>query len=193
MLNHFKNPIEKVAEELSKRLRIKVYYASVTGSGIDIYRLGDRKALKNLKAVVNSKNYIDWGANEKLKPILEKFILDALEEIEEMKMPKSKEKEVMKSHPKRPTEKVANTWFVLYGCGDGRSDEYGWATFDKEEKTRSGALKYGRDAAKRLGERSYNDHFCVKRTYVTDRISAFKAKCINDAGFAPNLSKYETK
>ena len=92
-----------------------------------------------------------------------------------------------------PIEEVRNVWFVLYGCGDERSDNYGWTALDKEEKTRSEALKYGWDAAKRLGERSYSDYFCIKRTYVTDRISAFKAKCINDAGFAPDLSKYETK
>lgn len=90
-------------------------------------------------------------------------------------------------------EEVRNTWFVLYGCGDERSDEYGCTTFDKEEKTRSEALKCGTAAAKRLGERCYSDHFCVKRTYITDSIGAFKAKCINDAGFEPDLSEYETK
>ena len=90
-------------------------------------------------------------------------------------------------------EEVRNVWFVLYGCGDERSDEYGWTTFDKEEKTRSEALKCGTAAAKRLGERSYNDYFCVKRTYVTDSIDAFRKKCIKDAGFEPNLDEYETK
>nr|DAP06964.1 MAG TPA: hypothetical protein [Caudoviricetes sp.] len=177
MLNSFKNPIEKVAEELSKRLRIKGYCACVTGSGIDIYRLGDRKAFKNLKAVVNSKNYIDWGGNENLKPILEKFILDTLEEIEEMEMSLSEEK----------IEEVRNTWFVLYGCGDERSDKYGWTTFSKEEKTRSEALKYGTAAAKQLGERNYNNYFCVKRTYITDSVDAFRKKCINTAGFTPKF------
>lgn len=183
MLNRFKNPIEKVAEELSKRLRIKGYCACVMGSGIDIYRLGDRKAFKNLKAVVNSKNYIDWGGNENLKPILEKFILDALEEIEEMEMSVSEEKEVAKNS----TEEVRNTWFVLYGCGDERSDKYGWTTFNKEDKTRSEALKYGAAAAKQLGERNYNNYFCVKRTYVTDSVDAFRKKCINTAGFTPKF------
>lgn len=177
MLNRFKNPIERVAEELSKRLRIKGYCACVKGSGIDIYRLGDRKVFKNLKAVVNSKNYIDWGGNENLKPILESFILDALEEIEEMEMSVSEEK----------FEEVRNTWFVLYGCGDERSDKYGWTTFDKEDKTRSEALKYGTAAAKQLGERNYNNYFCVKRTYVTDSIDAFRKKCINNAGFTPKF------
>lgn len=83
MLNSFKNPIEKVAEELSKRLRIKGYCACVKGSGIDIYRLGDRKAFKNLKVSIHSKDYIEFGPNKNLKPILEKFLVEVLDEIGE--------------------------------------------------------------------------------------------------------------
>lgn len=82
-LNRFKNPIERVAEELTKRLKVKGYYACVTGGSIEIYRLGDRKAFKNLKAAIHCKDYISWGANENLKPRLEKFILNVLEEIGE--------------------------------------------------------------------------------------------------------------
>lgn len=83
--NRFKNPIKKVAEELSKRLKIKGYYAYAyaNASGIEIYRLGDRKGLKNLKATIFSKNYISWGANENLKLRLEKFLVEVLEEIGE--------------------------------------------------------------------------------------------------------------
>ena len=82
-LNRFKNPIEKVAEELTKRLRVKGYYACVTGSSVEIYRLGDRKAFKNLKAAIHCKDYISWGSNENLKFRLEKFLVEVLEEIGE--------------------------------------------------------------------------------------------------------------
>ena len=62
--------------KLNAILDKKGYFAHATkGGSIEIYKKGDRMAMKNLKAAVYSDDYISWGSNEKtLKPTLESVI-----------------------------------------------------------------------------------------------------------------------
>ena len=48
------------------------------GGSIEIYKKGDRKSLKNLKASIIATDYINWGPNSGLKDKLESVIKDAL-------------------------------------------------------------------------------------------------------------------
>ena len=63
-------------KKLNAILNKKGYFAHATkGGSIEIYKKGDRMAMKNLKAAVYSDDYISWGPNEKtLKPTLEAVI-----------------------------------------------------------------------------------------------------------------------
>lgn len=70
---------DEYVQKLNKVLDRKGYFAHATKSGsIEIYKKGDRKALKNLKASITATDYIDWGKNSDLKDKLEPVIKDAL-------------------------------------------------------------------------------------------------------------------
>jgi hypothetical protein len=82
-------------------------------------------------------------------------------------------------------------WFILFNAGDGtkRNKEYGWTAMDKSRGTKSEAIKQGKGAATRLGERKFHE-FAIGSPYVTDSIDAFKKAC-EQVGLRPNLSEYE--
>lgn len=185
MEKNFNKSIEEVSKKLNECLNGRRYKCAVKDSSINIYFDKDRVAPKNIKAVIYAKNRIDWKENYELKERMGRFILNALKTIDKVE-------EVSENNDNKEEEQKGY-WFVLYGCGDGRFDNYGWTALDKDEFTRSAASRRGTAAAKRLGERNYNYYFCTKRTYVTDSIDAFRNKCIKDAGFTPNLSQFETK
>ena len=70
---------EEYAKRISKVLEPKGYYVrSMLSGSIEIYKKGDRAALKNLKASVQSTQRIEWGPNGHLKSTLEPIILDAM-------------------------------------------------------------------------------------------------------------------
>lgn len=70
---------DEYVQKLNKVLDRKGYFAHATKSGsIEIYKKGDRKALKNLKASIIATDYINWGPNKELKDKLEPVIKEAL-------------------------------------------------------------------------------------------------------------------
>lgn len=71
--------VDGYVQKLNKVLDRKGYFAHATRSGsIEIYKKGDRKSLKNLKASIIATDYINWGPNGGLKDKLESVIKDAL-------------------------------------------------------------------------------------------------------------------
>ena len=79
-------------------------------------------------------------------------------------------------------------WFVLFCYGDLRTTCYGWLAIDKEEQSKAQAASSGKRAAKRRGEREFNE-FCVDKSYVTDSPEAFVKKC-KSVGLNPDMSDY---
>ena len=85
-----------------------------------------------------------------------------------------------KEGSKKTTEEPksdSQVWFVVFGCGDTRSDYYGWSCYWKDEMSRKDANKAGTRSADRMGERNFNYYYCKHTTYVTDSFSAFLKKC----------------
>lgn len=73
-------PTEGQFEALQKALDRKGYYVHRTSSGsLEVYKKGDRKALKNLKAAISySEGGVSWGPNRDLEKSLGGVVNEAL-------------------------------------------------------------------------------------------------------------------
>lgn len=104
-------------QKLNKVLDRKGYFAHATKNGsIEIYKKGDRKALKNLKASIIATDYINWGPNKELKDKLEHVIKEALSS----SASDANKKDGVKSEKSLYESKEADA----YDKGDGKVGNY---------------------------------------------------------------------
>lgn len=104
-------------QKLNKVLDKKGYFAHATKNGsIEIYKKGDRKALKNLKASIIATDYINWGPNKDLKDKLEPVIKEALSS----SASDANKKDGVKSEKSSFESKEADA----YDKGDGKVGNY---------------------------------------------------------------------
>ncbi len=74
-------PIKDYFDEIKSALSFKGFDAHLSANGsIEVYEKGKRKSMKNLKASIQSADYIDFGSNTNLKDKITSAVKEAIDE-----------------------------------------------------------------------------------------------------------------